>query len=645
MSTYDYAKLGLKCGIEIHQQLATKTKLFCGCENKLRGQDPSDYTLERTFRPVLGEEGKFDPAMLVEFEKKNTVIYEGFTDCTCTYEIDETPPFFCDPNAIDIALEIGLLLNLKLVDEFHVCRKNYVDGSVPAGYQRTGIIGINGSIPISPQKDIGINLLCLEEDSCRKSSEGKNTITFKLDRLGIPLVEVTTAPDINDPEEARLAALRIGMLLRNTGKVKKVLGAIRQDLNVSIQGGERIEIKGVQKLDWIPILLKNEVTRQLSLLKIRDNMVERGLKSKDFQEKVFDLSEIFQKTQCKFIQKGIKNGLLVWGMRVPYMQGLWGREIQEGRRFGTEVANKMGAITGLKGLIHSDEKLEKYQFSEVEISKIRKQLKCGEEDLFVLVLGKKSRLEQAFEIIKDRLVKASVGVPEETRKALEDGNTEFLRELHGAKRLYPDTDSREIPISRERIETIRAKLPRYPWEAMEEFASKYKIPKESLNQLTLDGNLKLLEDILNVYSGKPTVVVSTLLETIKTLRRDDKPVENLTDSHFIQVFTLLEKKKIAKEAIEDILSNISENPSVKIEDIVENMNITTMDTNELQNIVQRIIPQFSSMIKERQMGAMGPIMGAVMTEVRGMIDGKLVSQTVKSEIMKEIKKGGKQDGI
>ncbi|MHA1452889.1 MAG: Glu-tRNA(Gln) amidotransferase subunit GatE [Promethearchaeota archaeon] len=276
-SDYDYKKLGLRCGIEIHNQLDTKTKLFCGCENKLRGQDPPEYTLTRNFRPVLGEEGKFDPAMLVEFKKKNTVIYEGFTDCTCTYEIDETPPFYCDPHAIDIAIEIGLLLNLKLVDEFHVCRKNYVDGSVPAGFQRTGIIGINGTIPISPTKDIGINLLCLEEDSCRKSGEGKNIIKFKLDRLGIPLVEVTTAPDINDPEEARLTALRIGMLLRNTGKVKKVLGAIRQDLNVSIKGGERIEIKGVQKLDWIPILIKSEVTRQLGLIKVREKMIENSM--------------------------------------------------------------------------------------------------------------------------------------------------------------------------------------------------------------------------------------------------------------------------------------------------------------------------------------------------------------------------------
>ncbi|MBN2155041.1 MAG: Glu-tRNA(Gln) amidotransferase subunit GatE [Candidatus Lokiarchaeota archaeon] len=637
-SEYDYKKLGLKCGIEIHQQLDTQTKLFCACNNTLRGQNPPDYTLIRTFRPVLGEEGSFDPAMLVEFKKNNLVLYEGFTDCTCTYDIDETPPFPCNTEAIDIALEIGLLLNVSLVDELHVCRKNYVDGSVPAGFQRTAIVGINGDIPISEHKNIGIELLCLEEDSCRRSGEKENMIQFRLDRLGIPLVEVTTAPDINEPEEARLAALRIGILLRSTGKVKKILGAIRQDLNVSIKGGARIEIKGVQKLDWIPILIRNEVTRQLALLDIRNEMLKRKLTPTSFTDNPLDITEIFQETKCKFVRNGVKKGKLVWGWRVPNMHALWGEEIQEGRRFGTEIASKMGSITGLKGLIHSDEVLSKYQFSESEILDIKKSLKCDEKDLFVLILGKPDRLFQAFEIVRDRLIKALEGVPEETRKALEDGNTEFLRELHGAKRLYPDTDSREIPISSEKLKQIQANLPRYPWEVMKEFEKRYKIPHESLEQLTLDGNLQLLEEILKVYSGKPTIIVSTLLETIKTLRRDGKEVENLKDSHFVRIFELLEKKLIAKEAIEEILAYLCDQPQSTIKDAMQTMDITSMSIEELRKIVQSLMPSFVSLIRERQMGAMGPIMGEVMKEVRGKIDGKIVSQVVKSEMTNLLKK-------
>jgi len=629
---YDYQKLGLKCGIEIHQQLETDTKLFCRCKNQMRGQIPPDYRLVRSFRPVLGEEGKFDPAMLVEFEKNNTILYEGFYDCTCTYEIDETPPFECNLHALDIALEIGLLLNLNLVDELHICRKNYVDGSVPAGFQRTAIVGINGKIPISKTKEIGINLLCLEEDSCRKSSEEEKLITFRLDRLGIPLVEVTTAPDINDPEEARLVALRIGILLRSTGKVKKLLGAIRQDLNVSIKGGARIEIKGVQKLDWIPILIKNEVIRQLALLSIRQQMQQRSLTISSFNETPMDITDLFHETKCKFIANGIQKEHRVWGVRIPQMKGLWGIEVQEGRRFGSEMANKMSSITGLKGLIHSDENLSKYQFTESEISNIQMSLKIKENDLFVILMGKKEQLQQAFQIIHDRLISALEGVPEETRKALEDGNTEFLRELHGAKRLYPDTDSREIPIDRERVKEINKTLPRYPWQVMEEFEKKHNIPHDSLMQVTLDGNLHLLEHLLTIYHEKPSVIVSTLLETVKTLRRDGKNVEILTDDHFLKVFEMLDKNQIAKEAIENILSHWTENPQVDIKVIIEKLDLTRVDEQELRKIVRKIIPEFIPLIKQRQMGAIGPIMGAVMNEVRGKIDGKIVSQVVKSEI-------------
>jgi glutamyl-tRNA(Gln) amidotransferase subunit E len=429
---YDYNKLGLKVGIEIHQQLDTKGKLFCRCPNKMILKDP-DFRLTRTFRPVLGEEGKFDKAMLLEFKKKTIVEYEGYHDSNCTYEFDETPPFECDQESLDIALEIGLLLNMNLIDELHICRKNYVDGSVPAGFQRTGCWN-HGKLSLNDQKDMGIEILCLEEDACKRvNEEDSNKTIFRLDRLGIPLVEIATAPDLHTPEEARQGALRIGMLLRGTGKVKKQLGATRQDINVSIATGNRIEIKGVQKLDWIPPLVRNEVRRQLSLCSIRDQMKQRGISAQILNQKPIDITNLLKDTQCGFVNKGIKNNEKVWGLRVPKMKGLWGIEVQEGRRFGTEVANKIKVITGLKGLIHSDEDLNKYKFSENEIKSIREKLQCNEEDLFVLILGSEQRLQDAMDIVITRVIQALDGVPPETRKALEDGNNEFLRFNGGAR--------------------------------------------------------------------------------------------------------------------------------------------------------------------------------------------------------------------
>ncbi|MHA1340127.1 MAG: Glu-tRNA(Gln) amidotransferase subunit GatE [Promethearchaeota archaeon] len=630
---YDYKKLGLKVGIEIHQQLDTKGKLFCRCPNKLI-QKPPDFKLIRTFRPVLGEEGKFDKAMLLEFKKKTIVEYEGYYDYNCTYEYDETPPFECDKESLEIALEIAMLLNLNIVDELHICRKNYVDGSVPAGFQRTMIVGIDGLLPLSEKKSIGIELLCLEEDACKKISQKGNKVVFRLDRLGVPLVEIATAPDLNTPEEARIGAERIGLLLRGTGRVKKQLGATRQDINVSIMGGNRIEIKGVQKLDWIPPLVKNEVRRQLALIKIKEEMKKRNITKENIQQDPIDVTSILKNTMCKFINKGIKAKQKVWALKVPKMKGLWGIEVQENRRFGTEVANKIRVITGLKGLIHSDEDLKKYNLSNEEINSIRNKLQCNENDLFVLIMGSASKLKDAIEIIIKRVSDALDGVPPETRRALENGNNEFLRDLHGGARLYPDTDSREIRLEPTFLKEIRKKLPKYPWDLIKEDSKTYNLPPETIKELLLNGFLFLFKKIMQFHKGKSTLVATILLEMTKSLRRDGFEVDYITDKHYIDIFKALNDNKIAKEAIEPILQYISKNPEDSVENAIKKIGIKTISIEKLENIVQNIIPKFTNLIKERGMGAMGPVMGAVMKEVRGKIDGKTVNAVVKKHIQK-----------
>ena len=251
MKEFNYEKLGLKCGLEIHQQLDTEKKLFCRCPAKLQGTREPDFTLTRKMRPVLGEMGTYDKAMLTEYEKGMGITYEGYNDVVCTYELDDTPPFSCNDEARRIALQIAMLVNANIIEEMHVCRKNYLDGSVPGGFQRTMILGTDGYIPLENGKKIRIDILSLEEEAARKIKTENKTNFFRLDRLGIPLVEVTTKPDISTPDECRECAERIGLLLWSTN-VKKVLGSIRQDVNVSIEAGTRIEIKGVQKLGWIP---------------------------------------------------------------------------------------------------------------------------------------------------------------------------------------------------------------------------------------------------------------------------------------------------------------------------------------------------------------------------------------------------------
>jgi len=636
MSDFDYKKIGLLCGLEIHQQLDSSTKLFCRCPNLLQGTREPDFTLKRFMRPVLGEMGTYDEAMLTEYEKEMDVTYECYNDVICTYELDETPPFECNKEAKIIAIEVGLLLNSNIIEEMHVCRKNYLDGSVPCGFQRTMILAKDGYVELDNGKKIRIDILCLEEDAARKiKTEGK-TNYFRLDRLGIPLVEVTTKPDINDPNECREAAERLGLLLW-TSKVKKVLGSIRQDINISIRAGTRVEIKGVQKLDWIPPLINHEISRQLKLVEIKEELKNRGLKKDNAIQKPKDLTKALKNTKSNFISKGIKSNKKLYGINFSGFKGIFGKELMEDYRFGTEVSSKVKSISGLKGIIHSDEDLKNYNFSQEDIDNIRKQLNSGKNDCFVLLLGTQHEVDKAINVIVKRVKYSFEGVPPETRRALENSNTEFLRELHGGARLYPDTDSQAIINSEAEINNIKKKLPKYPWDVIKDYSSKYEIEERLIKELIFTGNLDLFNDLLKIYPENPTLIITTLLETIIALRRDGKKVENISEIDYKDIFTLLKNNKIGKEAIEEFLISKSDNPNLSIEDIKKELKIEKISEEDLKKIITKVVDKNIAIIKEKEMRAMGPLMGEVMKEVRGKIDGKVVSNELKTIIQQKLK--------
>ena len=627
MNDLNYDELGLRIGIEIHQQLASQQKLFCHCPNQLQGTRAPDFEVLRKQRPVLGEEGKFDKGMLVEFLKKGSVVYEGYYDSTCTYELDETPPFSCNEECIDIVLEIAHLLHMNIVREMHVCRKNYVDGSVPGGFQRTMELGQNGHLLLKSGKEIGIENIFLEEDAARRSKTEGKTSYFRIDRLGIPLTEITTTPDIHDPYEAKEAAYRIGLLLRSTNKVKRVLGSTRQDINISIKHGERIEIKGVQKLDWIPALVDFECHRQLKLIEIKNILTKGSAKIAQLVNKPVDLTSLFQDTDCKFVKAGIKKGLKFTGMKIAGFKNIFGTEVFPNIRFGTEVAGKVKVLTGLKGLIHSDEDLVgKYQFSEAHIAETRKLLSIGEHDLFVLLLAKGQALETAIDVIIGRTKAAFKGVPEETRQAQEDGTHIFLRELGGEKRLYPDTDSPAIILSEERIERIKTVVGPYPWEVIDAYSKKHSIAPEIVEDLIMRGNLTLYDKLITILPDNPTLVIRTITDMVKVLHRDKKNTEQLKEHHFVVLITGVKNKEVAKEAMEPILEIWTRHPSLTLVKAKEQAGITSFDLSQLDDIVQGIIEKNLDLIKARGRGAMGPLMGDLMKAVgRGSIDGKILS--------------------
>ena len=275
--TIDYNEVGFKAGLEVHQQLLTATKLFCRCPAGLYTKE-HDGTVLRHMRPTLSELGEYDGTALMEFKTKKNIVYLLHESNTCTYEMDDTPPFLINPEGVDVAIEQCLMLGCDIVDELHIARKQYLDGSIPTGFQRTAIVGVNGLLPFRGRQ-LSITQVSVEEDSCREVSDTGHLIVWRTDRLGIPLIETVTGPDLRTPDEVEEAILLIGRVCRSTGHVRVGMGASRQDVNVSVRGGTRIEIKGVPKAGWAPALVHGEAVRQVNLLKLRNHLHNKGFTS------------------------------------------------------------------------------------------------------------------------------------------------------------------------------------------------------------------------------------------------------------------------------------------------------------------------------------------------------------------------------
>ncbi len=636
-TSIDYKKVGLRVGLEIHQQLKSNRKLFCHCKPCLIKEDP-DIIVVRYMRPTLGETGEIDPTMLKEFKKKRCIVYQAYRDRTCLYELDETPPYEVDRESLVTSLIIAKLFDMKIPDVLIVSRKQYLDGSVPSGFQRTVVVGLNGRLELSNGKIIGITHLCLEEDAARKISEDNEKVVFRVDRLGIPLVEIGTRPDLNTPEEVLDAALRIGALLRATRRVLRGLGTIRQDINVSIAGGARVEIKGVQRPEWFKPLIDNEIRRQLSLIEISKELKNRGVKADDIsKEKPVDVSHIFQKTGAKFIRKALSRGKIVLAIRLPKFGGLLGREIIPGRRFGKEFAERVSVITGLAGIIHTDE-LPAYGISEEEKKKLFEATGSNpREDAVVFVVGPTPKVYEAIEEVKERAVQALDGVPPETRKANPDGSTSFERPLGTAARLYPDTDSPPIIISEDLLRETEKNLPEYPWKREERYVKELGIHPDYAKRIIASERSELFEELIQL-GIPPKLAISVLLDTLTSLRRDSYPVDEIPDKLIFDTFVKYKEGTISKEAIPEILMFLSKNPDKDVNAAIEALKIKKISLEELEKMVDDLIQKNINLIQERKEKAFKPLMGDIMRIVRGKIDGKIVSQVLMRKIKETIEK-------
>lgn len=629
-----YQKLGLKCGLEIHQQLKTERKLFCRCKAVLHKDKPSAEIL-RHMRPTLSELGEYDGTALMEFKTKKTVIYQLYDDTVCTYEMDDTPPFHLNQQALDISLEIALLHNCSIVDEIHISRKQYLDGSIPAGFQRTGIIGIEGWIPYKNRK-IGIIQLGLEEDACREISDVGHKIIFKTDRLSIPLVEVVTYPDIKTPSEAGEVANLIGRTLRSTGKVRRGMGSIRQDVNVSIKGGTRVELKGVPKLQYIPKAVANEARRQKALLDIRDKLRLRGVTEKNLKTDYKDVTAIFKNSKCKRFKEVIKSKGKIYGMILRVFAGILDESTQKGKTFGDEIAGRVRVIACqdvMPNIVYSKH-FKEFGLIPAEIDRLEKLFSAKLTDTIVLIWGNETDVKTSLKEIRIRAKEATIGVPSETRQVFADGINDFERILPGPNRMYPDTDSPPTPITEEHLEKIRKDLPEHLWDC-EKRLKKLGLPEPLVNSLSISKNLKIFNKIVEELDANPVLVAVILEERIKYLRREGKNVDLISDEKLYQIFKMFKEKKFSKEAIPAVLEFLSNNPDKTVKKAIAELNIKPISVKELENIVDKVLKEYSKNKKINR--PFKTIMGEVMKVARNRIDGKVVKEVLETKLKKLVK--------
>lgn len=608
----DYKALGLIAGIEIHQQLDTKEKLFCHCPTTLREIAEHNGEFSRYLRATVSEMGEIDRAAKEEMKHDRMFRYYTY-DTTCLVENDEEPPAPVNDEALAVCLTIGKMFSMTPVPQVHTMRKLVIDGSNTSGFQRTALIAFNGTLPNEGQ----IETICLEEEAAQRVKDE----VFSLDRLGIPLVEITTSPCMHTPEEVQKVAEYIGMVLRSTGKVKRGLGTIRQDVNISIAEGARVEIKGVQELDLISEVVRREVQRQQNLLATRDELKKRGA-SVDAATGV-EVTALFRDTKSAVLKKAKKIHAIV----LKGFAGLVGREIQPERRLGSEMSD-YAKKCGVGGIFHTDE-LPAYGVTAEEVGHLRSLMHAGDQDCVILVAGaseKQASCAISQVIIRAKIALSDKPVPEETRKMLESGSTAYMRPLPGAARMYPETDVLPVIIGDARWDAVV--IPELLTAKADRFVAAYGIERNYALQLAASEKLPLFERAIK-EGIKPKLAVFTILSTTTELRRDGVEVQKIPDQAYLDTWHAVESGKAAREAIPEIFRSIAAG-STFTETLAKLA--PAVSREELEKIVRKVLAERADFVAQKGKAAVGPLMGVVMAEVRGSVDGKVVSEILKREI-------------
>ncbi len=623
MTEADYAEVGFRSGLEIHQQLLTGKKLFCRCPAG-RYSDKYDAEILRHMRPTLSELGEYDGTALMEFKTRKEIIYRINRETVCTYEMDDTPPFMIDEPALDHALGIAMLYSLNLVDELHIARKQYLDGSIPTGFQRTTIVGVNGWIPYKDRR-VQIVQLGLEEDACREVSDVGHRRTYLTDRLGMPLIETVTGPDMRTPQEVAEVAQICRRLVRSTGNVRTGMGAAREDVNVSVRGGTRVEIKGVPRIPRIPLLTYHEAMRQWNLLRLREELRGRGITPETFKAETEDVTRLLQKTSYLPIRDALDAGLVASCVVLRGFRDLLNWQTQTNTRFSREISDRVrvvACLTKLPNVVHSDSSSE--TISSSEWLAVRKAVKAGKDDTLVIVWGGPEDVKTGAQEIVIRAREAAIGIPSETRQALRDGTNGFERILPGPDRMYPDTDLPPKTVTEERLEQIRRALPVPIW-TREAWYRELGLPADVVEPLAASRLAGLFELLVKEWKISPVAAAVALVQFRKRLRKNGLDVKRLDEATLRPIFALFRDRKTSREGVLALMEK-----AARGEPLPPAGEVRPASETEVHAQVAASSAALRGLKIHNPDRRTHVLMGLVMTALRGRVEGAAVIERVRA---------------
>jgi glutamyl-tRNA(Gln) amidotransferase subunit E len=625
----DPNKYGLKCGLEIHQQLNCG-KLFSRRPCSIVPNVELTKEIRRKLRFSLSESGETDKAAAAEAVKQKQQIYRYNNQIASLVDLDEEPPGVPNPIALSVGVRISQMFNLKFFDKIQFMRKIIVDGSVTSGFQRTAMLGFGGVLKTS-FGDVSIDGINVEEDSCRAVERGDDYNIFALDRQGIPLIELTTGPQIKTPLQAQECALQLGTVLRSFSETRRGLGTIRQDLNVSILNGSRIEIKGAQNLKLIPEIIEAEMRRQAIHLSIIEEFKYRNVTIDNFSDfEVYDLTSNFKGTESAVIISNLelkKSG--VFGIKLHNFNQILGHELHEGFRFATEISDRNKSLfPKIKGLFHSDE-LPKYGITDSEVDSVKKSMNCSENDSFILLAQEKkyasSSLQYIFSIIKELMI----NVPEEVRQVDSKGTlTKFLRPMPGAARMYPETDVSEIEVEENYLESMRKNIPELYSLKLDRLSKEWSCSSSEVEDFLSKFNENEISVLLSKSHKGAQGLYQVLFELPKDIKKRDKLENNsITLSLYEDILSSSKKYDFNQKVLRDVLVSLYKDNLVSVSNFEaylkkKELLAEPVDENLVEDKIKEII--------EQNKGApFGALMGKAMGAFNGKVDGKLISSLLK----------------